>query len=37
LAGMLRVRIHMGCYGALHNSVPRIIALHKDARARPYR
>ena len=24
----------MGCYGALHNSAPRITALHKDARAR---
>jgi hypothetical protein len=27
---MLRVSIYIGCHGALHNSVPRIIALHKD-------
>jgi hypothetical protein len=26
---MLRVRIHMGCYDALHNRVSQIIASHK--------
>src|SRR5690242_3246386 len=26
---MLRVRFHMGCYGALHNRMTQIIASHK--------
>jgi hypothetical protein len=34
---MLRINTHMGCYGALHNALPIIIALHKGAGRGPGR